>query len=136
MRKKLSILLLVTFIAVLASSCTSPSVTPPVVTAQPKIFRFSDTYDVKSLNGHNDVDTLVHDILLYTHSALYRRVPTEDGKAAIYVGDIADGDPVLMDEGYVWRIKLREEAKWHNGEPINADTIIYSFKMLDRKSVV
>ena len=130
MRKKLSILLLVTFIAVLASSCTSPSVTPPVVTAQPKIFRFSDTYDVKSLNGHNDVDTLVHDILLYTHSALYRRVPTEDGKAAIYVGDIADGDPVLMDEGYVWRIKLREEAKWHNGEPINADTIIYSFKML------
>lgn len=132
MRKKVSVLLLVAFIAALISACSSPSVTPPPqVQAQPKVFRFSDTYDVKSLNGHNDVDTLVHDILLYTHSSLYRRVPTADGMAAVYVGDIADGDPYLADEdGYVWRINLRKEAKWHNNEPINADTIIYSFKML------
>ncbi|MGI6631810.1 MAG: peptide ABC transporter substrate-binding protein [Bacillota bacterium] len=129
MRKGLSILLLASFLAVLVSACGGPA-EPPQVSAQPKVFRFSDTYDVKSLNGQNDVDTLVHDVLLYTHSSLYRRVPSADGKAAIYIGDLADGDPECLDDGYTWRIKLRKEAKWHNGEPINADTMMYTFKML------
>ncbi len=128
MRKRSSLLLLATLLVILVSACT-PKVTPPEPPKE-KVFRFSDTYDVKSINGHNDTDTLVGDILAYTHSSLYRRVPTEDGKAAIYIGDLADGDPVTLDDGYTWRIKLRKDAKWQNGEPINADTIIYSWKML------
>ena len=35
-------------------------------------------------------------------------------------------------EGYVYEISLREEMKWQDGTPINADTYIYSMKqMLD-----
>ena len=33
-------------------------------------------------------------------------------------------------EGYVFEIKLNKDAKWENGEPINADTYVYSMKML------
>ena len=33
-------------------------------------------------------------------------------------------------EGYVFEIKLNENAKWENGTPINADTYIYSMKQL------
>ncbi len=33
-------------------------------------------------------------------------------------------------EGYVYEIKLNEDAKWENGTPINADTYIYSMKAL------
>ena len=29
-----------------------------------------------------------------------------------------------------WNIPLRKEACWANGDPINADTVVYSFKML------
>jgi oligopeptide transport system substrate-binding protein len=133
MRKAISVVLLIAFVAVLASACAKTPETPPVVEvpAEPKVFRFSDTSDAKSLNTHNDVNTILQDIMLYVHSSLYRLVPTADGQAAVYIGDLAAGDPVQMDgEGYVWRISLREEAKWHNGEPINADSIMYSFKML------
>ncbi len=112
------------------SFCTCTPASPPVEQKVEKVYRFSDTYDATMINGHNETDSLLQDILLYTHSSLYRRVPSEDGKAAIYIGDLADGDPVTLDDGHTWHIKLRKEAKWHNGEPINADTIIYSFKML------
>ncbi len=62
---------------------------------------------------------------------LYRKVPNEDGTAAIIIPDLAAKEPYLVDDdGYVWRIELREDAKWQNGDPINADTFIYSFKML------
>ncbi len=128
MRKKPWPLLLATLLAILVSACTPAS--PPVEQKVEKVYRFSDTYDATMINGHNETDSLLQDILLYTHSSLYRRVPSEDGKAAIYIGDLADGDPVTLDDGHTWHIKLRKEAKWHNDEPINADTIIYSFKML------
>ena len=34
------------------------------------------------------------------------------------------------DAGFVYEIKLNPNAKWENGEPINADTYIYSMKQL------
>lgn len=96
-----------------------------------KVYRFADSYDVNSLNPHNQEDSLIADINIFTDSMLYRRVPNESGTGDIIIGDIADGDPYLVDDdGYVWQIKLREDATWQNGEPINADTFIYSFKML------
>ncbi len=135
MKKSVSILLLAALLVTLLTACnTTPSTTPapaPTPTATPKVFRFSDTYDAKSLNTHNDTDTLLQDIMLYVHSSLYRMVPTADGSAAIYIGDLADGDPTPVGtDGYRWQIKIRKNAKWHNGEPINADTMMYSFKML------
>lgn len=96
-----------------------------------KVYRFADSYDVNSLNPHSQEESLIADISMFTDSGLYRRVPSEDGESSKIVGDIAVGDPYLADDdGYVWHIDLREDAVWHNGEPINADTFIYSFKML------
>lgn len=103
--------------------------TPEVV--KEKVYRFSDTFDVTTLNPHNSVDALVADIALFTDSMLYRKVPNSDGTAAIIIPDLAAKEPYLADDdGYVWRIELRQDGKWQNGEPINADTWIYSFKML------
>ena len=98
MRKKPWPLLLATLLAILVSACTPTS--PPVEPKVEKVYRFSDTYDATMINGHNETDSLLQDILLYTHSSLYRRVPSEDGKAAIYIGDLADGDPVTLDDGH------------------------------------
>ena len=38
-----------------------------------------------------------------------------------------EGNEVV--ETTTWEFKIREEAKWHNGDPINADTLVYSYKM-------
>ena len=96
-----------------------------------KVYRFTDNNDVTSLNPHNQAAYLVGDIHEYTGSRLYRKVPGDDGKSYKIIGDIAEGEPYLADEdGYVWHVKLRQDATWQNGEAINADTFIYSFKML------
>ena len=107
MRKGLSILLLASFLAVLVSACGGPA-EPPQVSAQPKVFRFSDTYDVKSLLM-NDVDTLVHDSC--STLTLLLSCSEADGKAAIYIGDLADAIRVpddlafgaLAAQGSQWR---------------------------------
>ena len=96
-----------------------------------KEYRYADAGDPTSINQHNEVNTQLQGMLNMTHSALYRQVPTEDLVGVEYVGDIADGDPVQVDdEGYVWRINLHQDRTWNNGDPINADTFIYSYKML------
>lgn len=47
---------------------------------------------------------------------------------AQYAGDEEWGVPADATEGYAWKITLNPEAKWENGEPINADSYIYSVK--------
>ena len=63
----------------------------------------------------------------------------------IPVGDKAVLSPVLAAEapidvngdGITWNIKIRKDAKWANGDPINADTFMYTMKMgLDPKLVL
>lgn len=34
------------------------------------------------------------------------------------------------DEGKVWRFKIRQDAKWSNGEPMTAEDFVYSWKRL------
>ena len=41
---------------------------------------------------------------------------------------LADGAPTTSDGGTTWTIKLRKDATWSTGEPITAQTFIYSWK--------
>lgn len=94
-----------------------------------KVFRTYLTTECPILNGHDSVESSLQVPHDYCSSPLYRVFPDEDGMGFHYIGDLAEGMPVQIDE-FNWQIKIRKEAKWHNGEPINADTIIYSWKML------
>lgn len=103
----------------------------PVEPAKEKVYSYADSSDPTSINQHNEVNTQLQGMLNLTHAALFRQVPTKDLTGVEFIGDIADGDPVLADDdGYVWRINLRKDAAWNNGDPINADTFMYSYKML------
>ena len=115
----------------LLAACEKKEAVSVVKAAPEKVLRFVDNAEVASLNAQIDTNTVIwYSIYYYTHSGLYIRVPTEDGRGAVLIGDIADGDPYLADNtGRVWRINLKRNAKWHNGAPINADTFVYSYKM-------
>lgn len=123
-----------------------------------KVYRTYMSDDCSTLNAHNNVNTNVATTYSYTNSTLWRAVPDEDGKGYHYVGDLATDLPECIEvkEGTytkyvseeqadgtsisvpteetgtisVWQFNIREEAKWHNGDKINADTFIYSWKML------
>lgn len=47
-----------------------------------------------------------------------------------YAGNETYGIPADATEGYAFRIPLRQDAKWEDGTPINADTYIYSYQQL------
>lgn len=127
MRKKIALLLAALMMLSLLSACGKEETEP--TTTEPKVYRTYMTAEANILNGHDSVQTTVQVPHDYCSSPLYRIYPDDDGNGFHYIGDLAEGPPVQVD-AYNWRIKLRENAVWQNGEPINADTIIYSWKML------
>lgn len=41
---------------------------------------------------------------------------------------IADGEPEVSEDGKEYTFKLREDAKWSNGDPVTANDFVYSWK--------
>ena len=85
--------------------------------------------DLQALNVHGTVIRNLDTPALLSCAFLYRAVPDEDGEGFHYVGDLASALPERVSED-TWNIRLRPEACWANGDPINADTVVYSFRML------
>ena len=110
-----------------APAAEAPAAEEPAAPAE-KVYRTYLGDDCPILNGHDSVESMLQTPHDYCSSPLFRKVPTADGKGFEYIGDLAAELPTQIDE-YTWQIKIREEAKWHNGDPINADTFMYSFKM-------
>lgn len=94
-----------------------------------KVYRTYMTSDSPVLNPHDSVEASLEKPITYCMSGLYRTVPDDNGRGYHYLGDLASELPIQIDE-HTWQIKLRPEACWANGDPINADTLIYSYKML------
>lgn len=146
MKKLLAILLAAAFALGILAACTpvtptpdktqapgatvaQPDTTEPVVApTDEKVYHTYMGADCPILNGHDSVESQLQTPHDYCSSPLFRRYPTADGKGFEYIGDLAAELPIQIDE-YTWQIKIRPEACWQNGDPINADTFMYSFKM-------
>ena len=131
MKKKSTAFLLAVLLVftVVLTSCGSGKTTQQKSVGE-KVYRWVLSADVETLNAQFSVDSNMQDIYNLTSAGLYASVPSPDGRALQVIGNIADGDPRMMDSnGYVWQIRIRRDAKWNNGDPINADTFMYSFKM-------
>ncbi len=125
-KRILAVLLLTVFVL---SGCQTDTTVPPV-TDQQKIYRFTDSSDGSSLNPHQALAAIEDSILAWVMGALYRSIPAPDGNGARLIPELAAAEPVRVDEeGRVWRISVSPDAVWENGEHMNADTFMYSFKM-------
>ena len=93
-----------------------------------KVFHYYLKNDVPTLAGVNSVETAINTPATYVSATLYRAYPDEDGRNFHYEGEIASDLPQQVN-ATTWRIPLRKEACWANGDPIDADTMIYTFKM-------
>lgn len=94
-----------------------------------KVFYTYETVECPILNGHDSVESVLQTPHDYCSSPLYRLYPNEAGNGYVYLPDLAADQPTQVDEN-TWHIPIRQDAVWHNGEPINADTFMYSFEML------
>ena len=98
-----------------------------------KIFYTYLSVDVDTLNGMGTVQEANSTPLSWCNSYLWRAVPNDDGMGYHYIPDLAADMPKQIDE-LTWEFTIRDGAKWHNGDPITADTFMFTFKaVLDPK---
>lgn len=69
-------------------------------------------------------DSVSSIILVNTSEGLYRKTL----KQGEYEPAIATGDPEISDDGRVYTFKLREDAKWSNGDPVTAKDFVYAWQ--------
>ena len=93
---------------------------------EPKVLKMSMAGDVESYNLYNQPENY------YTtdwfSSFLYRKAPEGD-LGVKFVCDIAADFPEKV-APCTWNIKIREDACFHNGTPINAETFVYSAQVV------
>ena len=86
--------------------------------------------DIDTLNPHMERSSADAEIIWSVGGVLYRIAPGTDTPYHI-VPEYADGTPEMVDtEGKVWRIKVRDDAKWADGSALTAADFVYSLKML------
>ena len=94
------------------------------------ILREASTAKIGSLNPLTYTQSYASTQIKRSSMTLYGYFPSADYTACEIAGELAAEEPIQMDEeGKVWHIKIRENAKWENGDAIDVDDVIYSFKM-------
>lgn len=144
-KKLIALLMAAMMILSLAAACgktekpddaTQPDTTPDATPADPagseKMVHY--TYlggDHATLNFLDNVDSPSETPAQYCMAYLYRSYPDDSGKNYHYICDCAAELPIQIDD-YTWQIKIREDAVFHNGEPLTANDWYYTFqKQLD-----
>ena len=79
--------------------------------------------DLTTLDSSLAVEAGAFEVMNATQEGLYRLDKDDKAEPAI-----ATGDPKKSNDGKTWTFKLREDAKWSNGDPITAHDFVYSWR--------
>ncbi|MCL2703045.1 MAG: ABC transporter substrate-binding protein [Defluviitaleaceae bacterium] len=93
-----------------------------------RIFRWVTGSVDNGINPHDSALMANGEIVDLILVSLYGWSPAESRDRAELVPRMAAGEPVSED-GITWIISINPGARWANGEPITAQTFIYSWKM-------
>lgn len=85
---------------------------------------------VATLNPHVYKTSAESDVFAYINAGLLKFVINEKGDNYEMVGVHATGLPTKSKDNLTWTFKLRDGLKWSDGEPINAETYVQSYKYL------
>lgn len=68
-------------------------------------------------------DTVSFTTMNNVMEGLYRLDPDQKPVPAM-----ADGDPKVSDDGLVYTVKIKEDAKWSNGDPVTAQDFVFAWQ--------
>ena len=109
-----------------SSGATDPAATEPAEPVR-KVLNDYTGSEAFTLFGQNSTSAYDQDLLRYAGAPLYDYKPI-DGKAVL-VPVLAEGQPTDVNgDGKTWNIRINRNARWANGEPINADTFIFTLR--------
>lgn len=85
----------------------------------------------QTLNPHQTAGD--YELVQTMAATLYRKIYFEEDQVSKYVPQLAEGDPICLDEENYskWQIKVGEGYTFVDGTPINAHTVEYSIKQLN-----
>lgn len=127
MAKKIALALVLVLVAAVFSGCGQSGGSPDTET-EPKIFKWISSGEDNCINPHDSSAAANYEVVDLIQVSLYDFAPAKSGGKAVLIPALADGEPTTED-GYTWVIKVNPDAKWANGEAIDANTFIYSWKM-------
>jgi peptide/nickel transport system substrate-binding protein len=90
--------------------------------AQEKVFRYATTGDILGLDPHVNNEGPTNAMKDNIYGRRLHRLPDLSLEP-----DLAT-EWQLGDDGVTWRFTLREGVTFHNGNPFNADDVLYSFE--------
>src|SRR5690606_11757895 len=91
--------------------------------SEEEVLNFINGDYIPSMDPSKVTDEFGFQFVGATMEGLYRL--GEDGE--IKEG-IAKGEPEVSEDGLTWTFKLREDAKWSNGDPVTAHDFVYSWQ--------
>ena len=95
------------------------------------MLREASTSKIGSLNPLTYTQSYSSTQIKRSSMTLYTYTPNADYTACEVAGELAAEDPIQVDEeGKVWQIKIREGCVWENGEPLDANDVYYTWKMI------
>ena len=95
------------------------------------MLREASTSKIGSLNPLTYTQSYSSTQIKRSSMTLYTYIPNADYTACEVAGELAAEDPIQVDEeGKVWQIKIREGCVWENGEPLDANDVYYTWKMI------
>ena len=144
MKKSLGILLALTLVVSTMVGCGNKKVTPEETNkvetktegkTETKKINYQQVYrttggKIKTLNQHIYKTTAESDVMLYIYSGLLDIVVNQKGDGWEIIPAQAKEKPTKSADGKTWTFKIRDGLKWNDGTVIDAETYVYSYKML------
>ena len=116
MRSRSVVFIMAIFTVLFAASCTSSQSGEVTIV-------IGQGTDPVILDGPMYSDTPTHNINLVIYNRLYDLAPTGELQP-----DLAVGMPVIEENDTKYTITIREGVKFHNGNPLTVDDVLYSFE--------
>ena len=88
-----------------------------------QVLNLVETSEIPSMDSVKATDAVSFNVMNNTLEGLYRL-----GEGDKVVPGIAEGDPTVSEDGKTFTIKLRQDAKWSNGDPVTAHDFVYAWQ--------
>ncbi len=90
-----------------------------------QVLNLIESAEIPSMDTVLATDSASNNVINNVNEGLYRHGP--DGELVL---GMAAEEPEVSEDGLTYTFKIREDAKWSNGDPVTADDFVFAWKRL------